>query len=434
LDPSIMAAMRLPQKAAAYGSPAQLLTDIALLFKRYAGLDDQWARLAAFFPLASWVIEGLSRAPQLRIVGESCLESSQLMRLMGCLCRHPLELTEVDVAGLFSLPVGMNPTLLIRQPQLRGPVLRLLNAMSEGGLHVRQGRLIDFHLPVATFSQSASDIPRTGAVVEIPITPTNQQVPTLEGSTEREIAPEFQDRLFGFRVDWLSRVNASAFDAPELAFPMRQVARSFGACVPDDPSLQSELVATLRDGDASERLERSTSLEATVVEALLFFAHDAERRDAVHVGEITTAVNEIRRGAASPRRLNRERSGAFCEHSVSAQKTSTAPDEGYFSRTGFGSPLTASRGISKYPPCGTARRCATFASSSRKHTVPPSRFDADRVVVDGMNVWTLWMLNHPSQFSMQNHWSGYEQQDPTRKTRSGAPIAFLWRSIRNPGG
>ena len=84
------------------------------------------------------------------------------MRLMGCLCRHPLELTEVDVAGLFSLPVGMDPTFLIRQPQLRGPVLRLLNAMSEGGLHVRQGRLFDFHVPVATFSQSASEIPQPG--------------------------------------------------------------------------------------------------------------------------------------------------------------------------------------------------------------------------------------------------------------------------------
>ena len=56
------------------------------------------------------------------------------------------------------------------------------------------------------------------------------------------------------------------------------------------------------------------------------------------------------KGAASRRRLNRERSGAFCEHSVSAQKTSTASDEGYFLLTGFGSRLTASRGISKYPP------------------------------------------------------------------------------------
>ena len=149
---------------------------------------------------------------------------------------------------------------------------------------------------MATFSQSITEIPVTGAVVEIPITPTNQPLPALDERTEREIAREFQDKLFGFRVDWLNKVNTSAFDAPELAFPMRQVARSFGACVPDDPSLQSELVATLRDGDASDRLERSTSLEATVVEALLFFAHDAERRDAVHVGEITKAVNEIRKG------------------------------------------------------------------------------------------------------------------------------------------
>jgi hypothetical protein len=153
-----------------------------------------------------------------------------------------------------------------------------------GGVHIRRGRLFDFHVPVATFSQLATDVPLTGAVVEIPITPTNQQVPTLEGRTEHEIAREFQNKLFGFRVDWLSKVNVCTFDAPQLASPMRQVARSFGACVPDDPGLQSGLIASLEAIDQSDRLERSTSLQASVIEALLFFVHAEERRDSVHVG------------------------------------------------------------------------------------------------------------------------------------------------------
>ena len=151
-------------------------------------------------------------------------------------------------------------------------------------------------------------------------------------------------------MDWLSRVNTSAFDAPELAFPMRQVARSFGACVPDDPSLQSELVATLRDGDASERLERSTSLEATVVEALLFFAHDAERRDAVHVGEITKAVNEIRKGRGVTETIEPRKVGGILRTLGFRTKNIDSSGRGVLLADGVGSPLTASRGISKYPP------------------------------------------------------------------------------------
>jgi hypothetical protein len=65
----------------------------------------------------------------------------------------------------------------------------------------------------------------------------------------------------------------------------------------------------LADEDARNRLERSLSLESIVLDALLFFVHDPERREAVHVGEIAKIVNEIRMGRGATHKLDPRKIG-----------------------------------------------------------------------------------------------------------------------------
>jgi len=312
LDPTITRAMRFPEKPVSHGSVGGMVEEISKLLSRHSGLNDRSALITALFVLASWVIEVLPSGPQVRFVGSTRAEMVQLPRLLACLCRHAVALAEVDAAGLFSLPVGLYPTLMIRQPRLKGRLRWLLDAASLGGFYtMRNGGLLDLHTAIATFSESSDESSPAAAVVEIPVTVASLQPALLGVRVEDEIAREFQDKLLSYRVNYLNKVNASTFDAPHLAFPMRQVARCLGACVPDDPELQSALVAALEDRDKYIRVERSTSLEAVVIEALLSYLHDPERRASVHVGEITDRLNEILRGRGANRDLKPRRVGSI---------------------------------------------------------------------------------------------------------------------------
>ena len=308
LDPSIASLLRLPRKMAKCESARSLIAQISSLVTRYAGLDEQGARLISFFALASWLVEALPCVPQLRIVGPNSTGAMQLLRLLACFCRHPLVLAEVDIGGICALPMGLSPTLLVRQSCLKRKVSQFLNSASLGGMYApRHGRLVDLHVPVAVFCDSVEEAPEKAAVIEIPIVPTSQQLPVLDVRVQDEIALEFQDKLCSYRVNNLHKADACEFDAPQLAFPMPQIAKSVAACVPDDADLQLEMVGFFADEDARNRLERSLSVEAVVLDALLFFVHDAEHREAVHVGEIAKVVNEIRmrRGATQldPRKI-----------------------------------------------------------------------------------------------------------------------------------
>jgi hypothetical protein len=59
-------------------------------------------------------------------------EVTVLLRLMGCLCRRPILLSEVDVAALSTLPRDLNPTLLVNQRDLGRRVTRVLSAGCRG--------------------------------------------------------------------------------------------------------------------------------------------------------------------------------------------------------------------------------------------------------------------------------------------------------------
>jgi hypothetical protein len=307
VDRSIMKAMRLPQKMGACGSPKKLIAKIATVISRYCGFEAREARLLSFFVVSSWVIDGLPSAPQLRICGPASMEASQLFRLLGCLCRHALALTEIDIAGVCSLPMEMYPTLLVRQPLLKGRILRLLSAASTGGLYLpRNGRLVDLHIPIAIFSDVTGEIPEVAAALEIPIPPASHHLPVLDSRTEDQLAREFQNDLLAYRIEMLNKVDFCTFDAPALGFAMRQGARCLGRCVPDDPELQSEVMTWFKGDDARDRLERSTSLEGVVVEAMFFVVHDPQQGDGIHVGQVLKVVDEISRRRGAPQGIKCE--------------------------------------------------------------------------------------------------------------------------------
>ena len=103
-------AIRFPDSSKAFGTAAQLTSSLLKFLGHYANLQPDTAALVVAFVLASWFADCVSVAPLLYLHGPDN-ETALLLRLMGCLCRRPILLGDIDLAALATLPRNLDPTL-----------------------------------------------------------------------------------------------------------------------------------------------------------------------------------------------------------------------------------------------------------------------------------------------------------------------------------
>ncbi len=298
IDPTILRALTLPIGITSFESPRNLLADIAKTTTKFTGLPENSIAVTSRWMMSTWFPE-MQPTPGLSLVGPDTTAGRQLFQLLCCLCRHPLLLTDVNAAGLRALPMQWQFTLLIHQPELSAEVLRILSiARRNMGSIPRRGRLVDFRCAVATYTELGgvyghSVIP----TLEISLVPTRPGIPVLDDTIRQKIATDFQARLLGYRLANFSKVRNSAFDAPELTRPMRELAQSLSACTPDDPDLQAQVPEFLRTQDKEIRSAAWLDINTVIIETLLAFIHEG-KQDHIYVGEIAASVEEIlsRRG------------------------------------------------------------------------------------------------------------------------------------------
>ena len=304
VESTILCALMLPTKSATCGPAKSLLTDICTMVKKYSGFPDDFATIIGRFVLASWVVEAMN-SPQLSIIGPYTRGGTQLFRLLSSLCRRSVLLTEVDVHGVQSLPMQLRLTLLIRQPDVSPRLERLLSAMRKRNEFVPQnGRLLDLHCAVATYSDSRRcRIEGALPCIEIPVRASIREVPVLSDSSQQRIAEMFQPRLLGYRLEYYHRIYTSDFDIPDLTPPIRELARTLGACTPCDVKLEAETIQFLRAQDAEIRSESWTDPDNLIIEAVLGFVHES-KMECAYVLEIAKAVETILAGRGEFRNVD----------------------------------------------------------------------------------------------------------------------------------
>jgi hypothetical protein len=284
-DPRTLEPQTLPKGVAPVESTKKLVGDVSTVIRRYSGLAEGFATLVALFVLSTWVIDAVPTAPWLSILGMETIASAQLLVLLNCLCRHSLLLTEVDSTNFSSVSMMWRPTLLIRQPRLSVAMQQLLAATRQRNVRVpRRGRLLDLSCAVATFTEPGWASKNVSGF-EIPAGASCPEPMILKASEVREISEAFQDRLLTYRFTNHSRVLNSTFDVQNFTIRMRELARSIGRCIPDDPELQQEVIQFLAAQDGEIRSERWTDLNTIVVESILARCHETGRQH-LYVGEI----------------------------------------------------------------------------------------------------------------------------------------------------
>jgi hypothetical protein len=301
LDPTLSAGMRLPTCCCDYGSARNLFAGIRDLFQRHLGLPKPDSALIACFVLSTWLCDRLPSAPTLAISGPNEQLGIELLRLLHCVCRHPLILADLTPGSFRSLPMHLSLTLLLDQAMLKFPMQRVLYASSQRGLHLpgTAGRVLDVYGPKAIFSSHILFGASDGDALHVSLAPSRLPLATIRKQSElsepvqQGIANYFQPRLLMYRLKNFPKVHDGHLDLDLSQFTVAtcQLACNLARCFPGDAELRSEAVQLLQAQDEEVREQRSRDVDYVIIEILWRLLHNRERQ--VIVDQITKGVNAL---------------------------------------------------------------------------------------------------------------------------------------------
>ena len=120
--------VRFPVASKPFESAPKLCASMLGFLCRYSRLLPDAAALIIAFATASWFADCLPVAPVLYLLGPDN-DARLVLRLLGCLCRRPILLGDIDLAALATLPNHLDATLLVDQRNLARRVARVFPAV-----------------------------------------------------------------------------------------------------------------------------------------------------------------------------------------------------------------------------------------------------------------------------------------------------------------
>ncbi len=298
-------AVRFPGCSKSFGTAGQLTSSMLKFLGRYANLPPEVAALVVAFALASWFADCFPVAPLLFLLGPDN-EATLLLRLMGCLCRRPILLSEVDTAALGTLPKDLDPTLLVNQRALGRRVTQVLLAANDRHFAVARGKREIHAYGAKAFAAVPEFADATGMRVSLP--PTQEPLPTLTDANEREIANDFQSKLLRFRMVNHKRVCDAELDTRIFVPAMREEVRAWLAPICDCPDIRKSVLSSLLQQSRETEGTRFSDDRCVVAEAALFFCHRANTEH-FFIRELGQCANKLLEGRHEDRRLTDKMAG-----------------------------------------------------------------------------------------------------------------------------
>jgi hypothetical protein len=306
VDPSVATAIRFPSRVAPPEPTTSLFTDAQAFLNSHLGQLEPCITAMVFAIFATWLAPVLPAAPILSIFVPPGGPRKRVLQIFNALCRRPLRLIGLKRSDLGRVPLYLNPTLLLDEPDSSPAMQMILNASSERGMRIAQPRgLVDFFGPKIILSRK---LPLESDALRIALIPPMGPVPFLDKETEEKIADDFQARFLGYFLRNSGRVSVPAFDLSELSPPLRDLALTFGAAIIGDDQIQRKILPVLRVQDEEMRADRARSLDAIVLEALLFFIHEGGSSK-VRTENIAEKVSAIYKGRGSDQQSSAESVG-----------------------------------------------------------------------------------------------------------------------------
>jgi hypothetical protein len=310
-----------PPPSRAFGSTSDLIQSLRTFLSTYAHLRTEDEDVLVAFALATWFCDLMPIAPVLYLFGPEA-GVSQVLRLLGCLCRRAVLLSGVDLEALARLPSGLGATLLINQRDLTRRVRRTLLASDRRHFCMlrRAGRL-DLYGGKAFSCESFLDIEHGLAVS---IAPAQCAIPFLTDTEQQSSAQNFQARLLRYRMLHYTEVSVESIDCGSFAPELREQAHSWLAPLADSRELSDRIFRRLSQQSREATGARFFDRRCIVAEAALAWCHKGASH--VFVGELAGFVNALLKGRHEEEELTPKRVGLLLrELGINAERVT----EGY---------------------------------------------------------------------------------------------------------
>ena len=281
-----------------YGTTAQLFDEIRDFLAQHPGLTTDAVLKLTYFAFAILFPECAEIWPFASVFATDPVGSTLLLRLLACVCVAPLQIGELTLNAILTLPPKPRPALLLVDQLAPNKELeRALRIMSRpGGCILRKGKFYAVCVPTLVCTgEPLRDRWILDQALQIVLTPIRGPLPKLDAKSLDESARQLRGKLVRYRESSFANVRDAHFDVPQFASPTREIACTLGNSIVDDPVLQRCLPMILEPQDQDVRIRRTDSIEAVVAEAALFLSHEGARRQA-RIGEIATIANGILKG------------------------------------------------------------------------------------------------------------------------------------------
>ena len=321
VDPTVVSALRLPTMAKPCPEVGELFMVMMNYIEKYVDITTESSFLVAAFVLSTWFADRLTVAPYFSICGPPDSGKTTLLRLLHCLCRRAIHASVITAASLYRLAAQVRPTLLIDEADFgtdrtSRDFQRLLRVGNRRGLRVLcNGKAFENFGPKVIASRVPLDAALVSCNINIVMTPSDRDVPSVDSDAEEKLSDELQPMLEMFRLLHYGRVVASQ-DPMFLKFPppLRDNARALAAAMLGNEELQQRLVGALESQVHSMRFDRFNDPAWVVMLALYGFCH--VRKGDCYVRELTDETNRILRENGEPRPYFPRRVGQILNKSL----------------------------------------------------------------------------------------------------------------------
>jgi len=291
---------------------AELVAAIRSFLDQHVDLSPGFADIAVHYVLLSWVYDAFSDLPYLRFRGDYGTGKTRALLTLGHLCYkaffasgastvspifHILDAFQgtlvLDEADLRFSDATADLTKVLNNGTMRGlPVLRTMvtrdKELSPRAFRVFGPKLIGMR---GSFSDPALEsrflTEETGTRV------MRADIPIHLPPAFKAEALALRNRLLGFRLrHFHDLAGAEVHAVPGLEARTNQTALALLSLI-DDPAVRAHIAATLAQRDAAVRAERSQTIEALLVEAVVR-AFEASPKPVAPVSDIAAHFNAAR--------------------------------------------------------------------------------------------------------------------------------------------
>ena len=310
LNQDVSKAVRFPTRVATPETTRKLFADTHALLINYLGQLDACTTAMVFAVFASWMAPVLPMAPILSMFAPPGTPKNLALQLLDLLCRRPIRLAGPGRADLLRVPMSLNPTLLLDEPDLKHAMQSILQAGAHRGVYVPTS---DGMRDLFGFKIICSRKPIVGTELEtdalrVALIPVARELPSLDQKSGTEIAEKFQARFLRYFLQNSSRVQIPCFKGSRLSQPLQDMARAFGAAIVGDDEIQKRILPLLDVQDEEIRSDRARTCDAVVLEAGLFFIHQ-DGWSKVRSDSVAEKVNAIYKGRGDVQQVSAESVG-----------------------------------------------------------------------------------------------------------------------------